>query len=212
VHIPHFCPISQKQRARHGNTHGKRYHGSLQWKCGGTCDNGGGVLGGLGWAARVAVVGRIGGRRGRKRTCPRCSNAAGLNTHAGPPRHASTAPEVPRKDLSSPRLEPSALLLATSHLLNITSVSTIRMLAGVWAAVHLRACAHLEATPTNSALQEQPRFKLEAWNRFCRKAPTLVPGSRRTKRNSSKRKKVNVSPAFNFRYIEKVILSLELYE
>ena len=100
MHIPHFCPISQKQRARHGNTHGKRYHGSLQWKCGGTCDNGGGVLGGLGWAARVAVVGRIGGRRGRKRTCPRCSNAAGLNTHAGTPRHAiighaSIAPAAP---------------------------------------------------------------------------------------------------------------------
>ena len=133
------------------------------------------------------------------RTCPRCSNAAGLNTHAGTPRHAIIAPEVPRKIILSPRLMPNALLLATSHLLNITSVSTIRMLAGVWAAVHARACAHLEATPTSSALQEQPRVKLEAWNRFCRKAPTLVPGSRRTKRNSSKRKKVNVSPAFNFR-------------
>ena len=116
----------------------------------------------------------LGGRRGRKRTCPRFSNAAGLNTHAGTPRHASIAPEVPRKIILSPRLVPNALLLATSHLLNITSVSTIRMLAGVWAAVHARACADLEATPTNSALQEQPRFKLEAWNRFCRKAPTLV--------------------------------------
>jgi len=124
------------------------------------------------------------------RTCPRCSNAAGLNTHAGTPRHASIAPEVPRKIILSPRLVPNALLLATSHLLNITSVSTIRMLAGVWAAVHARACAHLEATSTSSALQEQPRFKLQAWHRFCRKAPTgsdKAPTCRRSPQESGSR-------------------------
>ena len=128
------------------------------WVVCGVCVGVGGWVGGAGGGGGKD----LGGRRGRQRTCPRCSNAASLNTHARTPRHASIAPEVPRKLLSSPRLVPNALALAASHLLNITSVSPIRMLAGVWAAVHARACAHLEATPTSSALQEQPRLKLEA--------------------------------------------------
>ena len=177
MHSSISCPIAKDHRARQRKHARQTYHGSLrvgdavrrhlrQWRW---CPGWSGVGGAGGGGGKD-----LGGRRGRKRTCPRCSNAAGLNTHAGTPRHASIAPEVPRKIILSPRLVPNALLLATSHLLNITSVSTIRMLAGVWAAVHARACAHLEATPTSSALQEQPRFKLEAWNRFCRKAPTLV--------------------------------------
>jgi hypothetical protein len=83
-----------------------------------------GWVGGAG-GALAEVAKDLGGWRGRQRAWPRCSNAAGLNTHARTPRHASIAPEVPSKVISSPRLFPSLLPLSTSNqvVLNITSVS-----------------------------------------------------------------------------------------
>ena len=50
------------------------------------------------------------------------------------------------------------------------------MLAGVWAAVHARACAHLEAKRQRAApCKEQPRLKLEAWKYSVLEVPGIAP-------------------------------------
>ena len=92
-------------------------------------------------------------------------------------RHASIKPEYPREILSSRRLKPSALVPATSHLLNIMSVSTIRMLAG-FGQPYMRgpsppsARLKLSFLATVSTLQAR-RLKLEASVEIEKRDPSL---------------------------------------
>ena len=87
------------------------------------------VLGGAVWAARVAVVGRTLADGAHMPTLQQRSRPKHACAHAERGTQASNLKFL-AEILSSRRLKPSALVPATSHLLNIMSVSTIRMLAG----------------------------------------------------------------------------------
>jgi hypothetical protein len=75
-----------------------------------------------------------------------------LDTCGGAPQHLPALKQPASRNCESKRVPPPSVLSDN----------------------HVRLCTDIVAIRTSSALQEQPRLKLEAWNRFCRKAPTLV--------------------------------------
>ena len=121
----------------------------------------------------------------RNQERPQCQSEAKVRaTKPSPPhlhypncsKHASIAPEVSSKCISSPLLLPSALLLSTSHqvVLDITSVSQIRMLAG-FGQPYMRG--HALTLPTSSALQEHIHASSSRpGTTFVEKRRLLVPG------------------------------------